>query len=106
VITDPVILIRINRLFRPGLSPEELYDVTRSSWVVGPRRGGARYAFAVFRADVIEVYEIDNWQRTAHGRWEFRGRLAPDPVRSRYAGTSVKSYFKPGNQNPILYINC
>jgi len=29
VIDDPVMLIRINKLYRPGMSPDDLYEVTR-----------------------------------------------------------------------------
>ncbi len=47
-ITDPVILVRINRLYRPDMSPTELYDTTRRSWRVGERRDGARYALTLY----------------------------------------------------------
>lgn len=105
-ITDPVMIIRINKQFRPGLSPERLYDATRSSWVVGPRREGVHYALSVFRGTVLEVYAIDSWHRAPNGRWEFRGRVAGEAVRTRYVGRSVKPYLKHGNQNPITYVNC
>ena len=49
-VTEPVILIRINRLYRPEMTADELYDATRSSWKVGTRRDGgtahSRYARA------------------------------------------------------------
>lgn len=47
-ITEPALLIRINRLFRYGMSPVELYDATRGIWKIGPNREKARYAFAVY----------------------------------------------------------
>jgi hypothetical protein len=40
-VTEPVILIRINRQYRPNMTADELYDATRSSWKVGLRRDGA-----------------------------------------------------------------
>lgn len=37
-ITDPSILIRINRLYRPAMNANALYEATRGSWRVGERR--------------------------------------------------------------------
>lgn len=34
-IEEPAILIRISRLWDPGLSDDELYDATRGHWKVG-----------------------------------------------------------------------
>jgi hypothetical protein len=115
-IQHPVILIRINRLYRATMSPVELYDATRASWKTGPRRDRARFAFAVFEGVVREVYEIRAWLpsgstfnvRFPHGdtrrdRWEFVGRVADDPIRRKY----VNKYtgFEKGAQNPIAYVN-
>jgi hypothetical protein len=99
-------IIRINREFRPDLGADRLYHVTRSSWVVGERRECAEYALSVYQGKVLEVYAISSWRMAANGRWEFRGRPADEDVRRRYVGTSVKHYLKPGNQNPIVYVNC
>lgn len=66
-IQDPVLLIRINRLYQPDMSADELYDCTRGVWVVGPRRDNAKYALAVYESEVLEVYEIDQCiPRVAH----------------------------------------
>ena len=37
-IREPAILININKSFRYGMSPVEIYDATRSAWVVGTNR--------------------------------------------------------------------
>jgi len=119
-ITDPVILIRINRLYRHGMSDLELYEATRGVWKVGPRRSGARYGLAVFEGVVREVYEIRRWlpagtlpyitgvheNVTQEGRWEFEGPVAAAPVREKYYGRSVGQYLTKGSQNPITYVNC
>lgn len=47
-ITEPSILIRINRLYRYGMSDSELYDATRSAWVVGPQRESVQLAIAIY----------------------------------------------------------
>ena len=113
------ILINISRMYRHGMAPMELYDATRQSWVVGPRRDEAEYAMAVFRGIVREVYEIVTWlpagstmatddtDRTKHhpeNRHEFIGHLAENKIRKRYLGKSVRQYFPPGSQNPIKYV--
>jgi hypothetical protein len=117
-IVDPVILIRIPRAFRPGMSDLALYEATRGVWKIGPRRDRAAYALAVYQGIVQEVYRIDRWQSawtsryqtrqfddtTVPGRWEFVGSVAEAPVRDRYRGRSVAKYFRRGSQNPITYV--
>ena len=118
-IVDPVLLIRVPKAFRPGMSDVDLYEATRGVWKIGPRRDNARYALAVFEGIVQEVFEISYWQpalttpyatrkvdaKLAFGRWEFVGKRAPDIVRQRYLRTSVAHHFKKGNRNPIAYVN-
>lgn len=118
-ITHPVILIRINRQFRPGMSAEELYDSTRGVWKIGQRRERAKYAFTVFKGVVREVYEIDAWHPAGStvyktgrqgdmnvpGRWEFTGRRAEESIRSQYIGKSVRAYLPWGLANPVVYVN-
>jgi hypothetical protein len=122
IIIEPSILIRLvkrpNRGSQePGeLSPAKLYDATRSAWYVGKNRVKARYAFAVARFRVLEVYRISGWhpQRQSNGteppathkkiRYEFEGNVASD-VRDRYIGKSVRHYFTPGARAPFIYVN-
>ena len=119
-IDDAVILIRIPALYRPGMSDTELYEATRAAWVIGARRDCADYAFAVVQGVVVEVYAIDGWQPAGTsrysvrpqvevdrpGRWEFEGRVAPEPIRDKYRWRTVKHHFRQGAQNPIRYVNC
>lgn len=117
-IREPAILIRINALYRPGMTAIELYDATRGVWRVGEKRERARYAFAVFAGVIREVYEIQEWfpagstlmSRPDEGdaypkRWEFVGRLAPERMRRRYVDRWIGHRFKQGSQNPIKYLN-
>jgi hypothetical protein len=115
---DPVILININRTFRYGMPKMELYDATRSAWVVGDKRDKARYALAVYQGMIQEVYEIKGWypnnstmnSRKADDpevdqeRWEFVGRIAEPQTRNRYLYRDVSEHV--GGQNPIRYVNC
>lgn len=118
-LTDPVLLIRINQLYRYGISAHALYEATRGVWKLGKRREKAKYALAVFEGVVREVYTIDTWhpagtipytarptdELKVAGRWEFIGVVAAEPVRSRYLNGSVAEYFKHGQQNPVVYVN-
>jgi hypothetical protein len=118
-IDDPVLLIRINRRYRHGMTPRELYEATRGVWKLGRRREGGKYAFAVFEGVVREVYAIAGWHPAGTleyetrdedlavgGRWEFEGSVAPGTVRARYVGRSVAVYLPKGPQNPVKYVNC
>lgn len=60
-ITEPSILIRINRKYRDGMSQQELYEITRGVWKIGERREKAQLAFAIYQGVIKEVYTIDTW---------------------------------------------
>jgi hypothetical protein len=122
-IREPCILIRINKLYRYGMTDAELYDATRAAWRVGPRRELAELALSVFEGVVREVYEITRWlpagstfnvRRQGRGvgapdkwedRWEFVGVIAEDRIRNRYLNRYVGHLFTQGAQNPISYVN-
>ncbi|MCG3136198.1 MAG: hypothetical protein HJJLKODD_00023 [Phycisphaerae bacterium] len=113
-----VILIKINRSFRQRMSAVELYDATRCCWKINPQRHQPKYAFAVYHSVVQEVYEIVQWVRGGQtfntlvqipldsDRWEFVGRIAPEPLRKRYRYKNVSEYVDNLGQNPITYVNC
>lgn len=114
-VKHPCILIRINDLFRYGMTPIELYDATRGVWKTGPNREKAKFALAVFEGVVQEVYQIAQWfpggstlytrnDTDYPERWEFVGRIAPEPIRKRYLFRSVRRYLPQGAQNPIRYV--
>jgi len=119
-ISEPCILIRINKLYRPGMSERELYDATRGIWKVGTRRSGAVFALAVFRGVVREVYKIESWHpagTTAYesrtftpqecaNRWEFVGAVAPEPTREQFIFGNVADHLSDGSRNPIAYVCC
>lgn len=119
-VTEPCILIRINQLYRPGMSATALYEATRGVWTCrGKRRARAKFACAVFQGVIREVYAIQEWYPagtleyqtrgpedvTKEGRWEFSGKV-DDWLRAKYRGKSVVSYFSKGAQLPFTYVNC
>jgi hypothetical protein len=120
-ITDPIILIRVNQLYRHGMPAAELYDITRGVWVLSAERASKmKYVFAVYEGVVREVYEPEKWMpalttkyptRTdlvpddANGRIEFVGKIADESIRRRYLLGNVAVYTKVSHQAPCLYIN-
>ena len=117
-IQEAAILININKSFRYGMSPVELYDATRSAWVVGTKREKPTLAFAVYQGIVQEVYQIAHWfpnnttlnsrktpdEDRRDERWEFVGRIADNSTRTRYLYNDVSDCMGP--RNPINYVNC
>ena len=101
-ITEPTIIININRLYKRFMTAQQLYDVTRSAWVVGTKRNQVKYAVAAYRGLVREVYHIDNWSAVGK-RWEFSGQVAEPSVRDKYINQSLDNYVKRGSQNPVKY---
>ena len=97
------------------MSPESLYEATRSAWYLSRERcAKVRLAMAVAEDEIKEVYEIKAWFRdgdTRHktdadeldpNRLEFIGQLADEATRLKYVG---KSYPWGCNGNPIRYVN-
>ena len=106
-IEEPVILIKINRKFRRGMSDTQLYEATRQSWVVNSKNAArGKYAFSVAFGIIRQVYLIENWYLVdeVSKRCAFMGSIAPEM--SHYIGGSVAKFFDSGAQNPIRYLNC
>jgi len=118
-VTEPALLIRIAKLFRPGMTPQQMYEATRGVWRLGPDKDAAEYALSIAEGVVQEVYSVGAWHgagttpyatRPLHevsipGRWEFSGRVAPPAIRGKYVGQSVAHYFAKGNASPVSYVN-
>lgn len=125
-ITEPAILIIVNQFYRRGMSDEELYEITRGKWAMGIRRNKAKYAFAVYKGIIREVYEIERWLpapirddevkrgwRPSHAkdaevkrrdRWQFEGKVAHSL--RHYVGGSTEKYAIVGARNSFRYVNC
>lgn len=110
VISEPAILVTVNRLFRRNMNDDEIYEITRGNWVVGERRNKAKYAFCISYGIVRQVYMIQEWfpiKARSEGsktqdRWRFNGFVAKDL--QHYIGGCVEKYI--GAQNPVRYVNC
>lgn len=118
-IRENVVIIKINRSFREGISETELYDVTRGCWkrkIASVEK--ADYALAVVYGIVKEVYQIDKWfpaenevretipynEAVDAGRIIFKGRTANEEIRKKYLDHSVAGLFKRGEVAPVKVI--
>jgi len=110
-----LVLIRINRRYRHGMTDDELYTATREWWKVSPRHA-PDYALAVFDGVVRAAYTIDRsvgrngWEAAPdgsglRGRWRFTGSRDP-ALDEIYSWRDVREYLPNGAQNPIRYVNC
>ncbi|MCR4030431.1 MULTISPECIES: hypothetical protein [Flavobacterium] len=125
-ITEPTILIRINKTYSPTMSKQSLYDYSRGRWKLKiDRAKKAKIALSIFDGIVVEVFEIKSWHNAGKtessrkpndrpdlnstkslvGRIEFQGEIAAESIRKKYLNKSVKQYFKKGNMNPVKYVN-
>ena len=101
-ITEPTIIININKLYKRFMKDNELYNTTRSSWKLGSKKNEAKYVIAAYRGLVREVYRINSWNQVGD-RWEFTGEVAEKEIRDKYLNQSLENYTKKGSQNPIKY---
>jgi uncharacterized protein len=111
------VMFRIPALWYPAMDPADLFEATRGWWIMGKRCQVARYAFAVNKGVIREVYEVTRWRTRADGdrdyakdlgkktRWGFDGVVA-GPEMDRYRHRGVRAMFARGSANPVLYINC
>lgn len=118
-ITDNIVIIKINRSYREGMSEQDLYDITRGCW---KRRFSSvkesEFALAVVNGIVKEIYKIEAWfpaeeliretipynEKTDGGRIAFQGTVAAENVRMKYLDCSVAELFKRGEANPVKVI--
>ncbi|MCA8948442.1 MAG: hypothetical protein KDE27_03010 [Planctomycetes bacterium] len=111
-LTEPCLLIIVNRRFARNTGAEQLYEITRGDWVVGPRRAKARFALSVFRGLVRAVYRIEQWEpvvsdgphQKRRNRWRFVGTRAAEL--QHLVGGDVSAYLGQASQNPVRYVNC
>ena len=118
-IRENIVIIKINKSYREGMSETELYDVTRGCWkrkIASVEK--ADYALAVVYGIVKEVYQIDKWfpaenevretipynEAVDAGRIIFKGRTANEEIRKKYLDHSVAGLFKRGDAGPVKLI--
>ena len=59
-----ILVIKINKLYRPNMSNYEIYDAVRGMWRVSLnsiKSKDIRYVFAVYNSLIVGVYKPDEW---------------------------------------------
>ena len=105
IIEDPVFLGWALHFIPNKTTPEELYEDTRSSWLVKPERHKAKYALSIYGMTIREVYEIERWDffpfpqgsaKKKKNRYEFVGHIASEEIREKYVERDISSYIEIG----------
>lgn len=118
-VLEPVIMLNLARTWSPDMKPENLWDYTQNAWLVGARREGAKFAFAVSFGIVRGVYQVSGWRERREPdrnwqddigkkpRWIIECDHAPisDESMAKYLQKSVKRYIN-NPQWAFLYVNC
>ena len=113
---ENIVIIKINKLYREGMSAGALYEATRGIWKRNLKSLiGTEYCLSVYKGEVVEVYQIDEWNPAGTtpmktrvidpehivGRVEFVGKVASDEIRDKYIGRSVAKLYKRGEASPV-----
>ena len=108
------IKLSINQKYREGMSPEELYEISRGDWKVGEEsRQTAEYALAVAndttpddagkkRPKVRALYKIHKWEQVQNDRWRFDGNAIDGELWEKCKG---KKQARRTVQNPVGIID-
>lgn len=106
---EPILIVKLNQKYRPGMSSEELYEVSRQYWVVGPRREKVKYLVPAYHGRTVEAYFIENWYPVEHQgktRWAINGVVANEGIRKQLVHKSIWHLHAQGAANPVRYLNC
>jgi hypothetical protein len=117
-IPDNVIVVKVNRSYREGMSDLELYDITRGCWRVSKQRADRmKYAFSTVKNIVLEVYEIFEWKSGGelnretlkvfdgdYSRWGFEGKVAVPEIRDKFIGRSTRHLCNGKSYSAFFYV--
>lgn len=110
--TEPLLLIKINDSYEPGLSLEKVYEITRWAWRMDIKRAeNCNYVLGVAHGIVRGVFKPTFFRKVSgndyrhpkdQGRVYFEGDIVKN---SPYFHTSAKVFGQKGQANPIVYLN-
>lgn len=98
---EDVILLSIKNTYKDNMSEQELYEATNFAWKINKEKrlkNSIKYAFAVYKNVVKEIYEIDKWvpaneqipttrtlpKNSKHGvKYAFIGKVASSNIRDK-----------------------
>lgn len=94
----PIIMVKIQKGWRPDSSEHEIFEQTRGHWRIAPWvRDRAQYCLGVAHGIVRGAYRVDSWFPSkmpwdeGRNRWGFEGTDAPELA--HVVGTQVRDVF-------------
>ena len=63
-IQHSIMVIKLNKLYRNGMNPKELYDIVRGNWrasMASIQKRNVEYVFGVYNQLIVAVYKPDEW---------------------------------------------
>jgi uncharacterized protein len=120
---DDCVIININRQYKRGATPKDIYEATRKTWriaeskLLGPNGEILRkYVLSEYRGLIVEVFEVTRWRRyprpyqastkkagESYMGFGFEGEVAPEEIRQKYINTSVSWAKKQGAAQPVIF---
>ena len=95
-IDHPILVLKLNRKWKPEMSSEDLLKVSRKAWGVGAEiREKAEFAFVISFGIIRGVYEIDRtaWEPAlddkGKSKWQFDGKPTSQPHLLDLVGTDM-----------------
>ena len=100
-IKHSILVIKINKLYRRGMSEDELYDAVRGYWVASLKSIETRkvkYVFGVYNGLIVAVYKPDAWYYGSDlAKAPQRGILKPED----YERLKSRVYFTCNDYNAL-----
>ena len=108
--SGPSVVIRVSKSYKPGMTPADLYEISRGAWALNIEHARkAELAYVAFKGKVLEVYEIGKWEETdqiaGNGKPRIKFEGKPSAVNRHQIGMSAKHLFKKGDASPVKYLN-
>ena len=107
---DKIVIIKISRVYREDMGPNEVYESTRGHWKAKfDQIRQYMTVLSVANGIIRGVYAVDQWQKDEQsngiedGRVMFSGKDATDPQLTEWIGRSIKTLFPKGAANPVRY---
>ncbi len=106
-----VIFLSINNTYSENCNAQELYEATNFAWGIAKKKvkdNSIKYAFAIYKKQIKEVYKINEWlpadqlipetrdvSKSIEDRFAFNGEVATD-IRNDFIGKSVDTIGQQG----------
>ena len=108
--SGPSVIIRVSKSYKPGMTPSDLYEISRGAWALNIEHARkAELAYVAFKGKVLEVYEIGEWEETeqigGNGKPRIKFEGKPSAANRHQVGMSAKHLFKKGDASPVKYLN-